>query len=360
MQYSKTAISVSLVIFLLGALLLLGALPVSRAVPAVVTSINAQDYEPARTEYGHPDLRGVWNFSTPTPLERPERFGEREFLNAEEIAEQVKRRQASSIANQEREANASSTIMNTRNARSTGAVNSFWMELTGLQENPRTSVIIHPSNGRLPEVQPGVQIQLGDQNGVREIPGERPVRYTHGGIARNGPEDRGLSERCIVFNNGPPLFSGPYNNNLQIFQNRDHVVILTEMGFDARMIPLDGRSHVDENISQWSGDSRGYFEGDTLVVTSRNFTHKLGSLSLRDRAYGSAEQRLLIERFTPTGSGMMEYEFTIEDRATFTDTIVGVIPMTQTNSQIYEYACHAGNYAIGNILKGARAEDGEL
>jgi hypothetical protein len=183
------------------------------------------------------------------------------------------------------------------------------MERGGLTENPRASVIVHPPNGRIPPVQDGVQIQRGDQNGITEIPGERPVRYTHGGIARNGPEDRGLSERCMAFN---------------------------------------------------SGDSRGYFDGQSLVVETRNFTHKVGSLSLRDRACGDASQRLLIERFTPTGEATMNYEWIIEDPVTFTDRIVGIMPMTRTKSTLYEYACHAGNYAIGTILNGARAESGEL
>jgi len=320
----------------------------------------AQDYQPTLTEHGHPDLRGVWNFSTPTPFERPEQYGNREFHTDAEIAEQIASRQASAARSQESEATIAERLLNTSNATSTGAVNSFWMEGTALRENRRTSLIIHPANGRLPPIQAGVTTQRSDPNGVREIPGERPVRYTHGGIDRTGPEDRGLSERCLVFNSGPPLFSGPYNNNLQIFQNADHVVLLTEMGFDARVIPLDGRDHVDDNISLWSGDSRGYFEGNTLVVETRNFTSQIGSIGFRSYAIGNAKNRLLIEKFTPVGLNSLDYEFTIDDPATFTDKIVAVLPMTKVDDRIYEYACHAGNYAIGNILKGARVEDGNL
>jgi hypothetical protein len=301
-------------------------------------SVYAQSYVPSLTDFGHPDLQGVWNFSTYAPFERPERFGDREFHSAEEITSAMQRRADSAINRDQRETEIAQRAMESENSTSVASVNFFWMEMNGLTENTRTSVIIYPPNGRIPTMQAGLEIQRGDPNGVREIPGERPVRYTHGGIARNGPEDRGLSERCMVFNNGPPLFSGPYNNNLQIFQNRDHVVLLTEMGFDARIIPLHNGDHIDGKISQWSGDSRGYFDGLTLVVETRNFTSQVGSLSLRDRSYGNAAERILIEKFTPTAASTMNYEWTIEDPVTFTDRIVGIMPMTKTDGNIYEYA----------------------
>lgn len=317
----------------------------------------AQVFQAAKTEHGQPDLRGVWNFSTSAPFQRPDAFGEREFLTAEEIAEQRQRAAASAIASEQRESTISQTLLSTQNARSAGSVNNFWMDRTGLRDNTRTSVLIYPLDGKLPAVQEGVLVQRSDADGNQEIPGARPVRFTHGGIARTGPEDRGLSERCMVFNSGPPLMSGPYNNNLQIFQNADHVVILTEMGFDARIVPLDGRGAIDASITQWSGDSRGYFDGATLVVETRNFSPQIASLGFRDAAYGSGEKRVLTERFIPTGAGAMDYEFTLQDPDTFTDKIVGVIPMTRTDSAIYEYACHAGNYALRNILNGARVEE---
>lgn len=321
---------------------------------------NAQAYKPALTEHGYPDLQGVWNFSSQTPLERPERYVDKALLSETEIDDLLQKRQASLVVSAQREATASDRVLSTENATSVGSVNSFWMERTALEENGRTSLIIYPSDGKLPALQDGIEIQQGDQNGIVEIPGERPVRYTHGGIARNGPEDRGLSERCMVFNSGPPLLSGPYNNNIQIFQNSDHVVLLAEMGFDARIVPLDKNEHIDPAISQWSGDSRGYFVGNTLVVESRNFSDSIASLGLRDKAYGSARNRLLIERFTPTGPGKLDYEFTIDDPDTFADKIVVLMPMTQVQDRMYEYACHAGNYAIRNILRGARAAESAL
>ncbi|NKB33034.1 MAG: hypothetical protein GKR91_08055 [Pseudomonadales bacterium] len=325
----------------------------------IVTTTQAQNFAPSTTEHGLPNLQGVWNFSTYAPFERPERLGDQEYFSQQDLEEAAQRRAASAVGRDQRETEAARRALEA-SSTSVASVNFFWMEMEGLTENSRTSVIIYPRNGRLPPVRDGVQIQRSDPNGVQEIPGERPVRYTHGGIDSNGPEDRGLSERCMVFNSGPPLFSGPYNNNIQIIQNSDQIVLLTEMGFDARIVPLQQSNHIDEKITQWSGDSRGYFDGNVLVVETRNFTSQVGSLSLRGAAYGDAAQRLLIERFIPTSANTMDYEWTIDDSVTFTDRIVGVLPMTKTNSNLYEYACHAGNYAIRNILKGARAEDGDL
>jgi len=316
----------------------------------------AQEFSPDLTEFGHPDFRGVWNFSNKTPLERPERFADQEFLNNEEMETLLQNRADSAAATQRSEATASQRILSTENARSVGAVNNFWFESDALGENGRTSLVVYPVNGRIPEVVPGTRVQRSDANGVTEIPGERPVRYTHGGIGRDGPEDRGLSERCIVFNSGPPMFSGPYNNNMQIFQNRDHVVILTEMGFDARIVPLEKTDHVDAAITSWSGDSRGYFEGNSLVVETRNFSDAIASIGIREVAYGSAKNRLLIERFTPIAEGVLDYEITIDDPDTFQDRIVILMPMTRVDERLFEYACHAGNYALRNILRGARAE----
>ncbi len=302
-------------------------------------------------------MQGVWNFSTSTPLERPESFGETEFLTESEIAEIKARRERTWNSYVESEENISSRLISNSDAESVGSVNLFWGELEPIRENSRTSLIIHPKNGKIPPVQPDAVVQRGDWTGITEIEGERPVRYTHGGIARNGPEDRGLSERCLVFNSGPPLLSGPYNNNIQIIQNSDHVAILVEMGFDARIIPLEPTPHLHQNIRLWSGDSRGYFEGNTLIVETRNFTDQIASLGLRDLAYGSGEDRILTERFTLEGPNELVYEFTIDDTNTFTDLITATIPLTKTESQIFEYACHAGNYALANILSSRRAEE---
>ncbi|PCH63274.1 MAG: hypothetical protein COC19_01235, partial [SAR86 cluster bacterium] len=196
------------------------------------------EFQTPLTQYGHPNFQGVWNFSSSTPLERSDSYGETEYLTQLEISELQSNREQTWAGYEVQEEDISSRILSSENATSVGSVNLFWAELSPIRENSRTSLIVYPLDGKIPPVHDGVLVQRGDQTGIREIAGQRPVRYTHGGIARNGPRDRGLSERCLVFNSGPPLRSGPYNNNIQIIQNADHVVILTEMGFDARIIPL--------------------------------------------------------------------------------------------------------------------------
>jgi hypothetical protein len=172
--------------------------------------------------------------------------------------------------------------------------------------------------------------------------------------AAPAPKIAALSERCLVFVSGPPLLTGYYNNHIQIFQNADHVVLLIEMGWDARIVSLEEKPHIDSSIEQWSGDSRGYWDGNTLVVETRNFSEKVGSLSLRGIAFGNAKDRLLIERFTPTAAGVLEYEFTVDDQTTFADKIVGISSMTSVEDSIYEFACHSGNYAMAGILRAGR------
>ena len=140
---------------------------------------------------------------------------------------------------------------------------------------------------------------------------------------------------------------------MQIFQNRDHAVIMTEMVHDARIVPLDDRGKLDDDIRLWSGDSRGYWDGETLVVTSRNFSTLLPSID----KYGNAKDKMLTERFTRTGEFTIEYEWTLEDPSTFTDKIVATMPMTKVAGQLYEYGCHEGNYGMLNTLRGARMSE---
>ena len=167
--------------------------------------------------------------------------------------------------------------------------------------------------------------------------------------AAPAPKIAALSERCLVFVSGPPLLTGYYNNHIQIFQNADHVVLLIEMGWDARIVSLEEKPHIDSSIEQWSGDSRGYWDGNTLVVETRNFSEKVGN----------AKDRLLIERFTPIAAGVLEYEFTVDDPTTFTDKIVGNSSMTSVEDSIYEFACHSGNYAMAGILRAGRVEEAD-
>ena len=173
------------------------------------------------------------------------------------------------------------------------------------------------------------------------------------GIPAAGPEDRALSERCILgFNSGPPVESSAYNNNLQIFQTPDTVVIFNEMIHDARIVPLDGRAHLDDGIRQWMGVSRGQWEGDTLVVETTNF--------LRETHFqGSSANLHLVERFTRVNEDRLLYEYTISDPTTFTRPWTVQMPMKRSDANLYEYACHEGNYGMFNLLAGARAEEKE-
>jgi hypothetical protein len=306
----------------------------------------ADNYTAPRTQWGHPDLQGVWNFSSDVPMQRPEEYGDRQFLTEDEItAAQQPRLRVSGRNGSRREP-----------IRSANGVEAFyndniWAENRGNSNNVRTSLIVYPPDGRVPPVQEGVVYQPG---GERDVSGQRPVRFTVGGIGRDGPEDRGLSERCLVgFNTGPQFMPSVYNNNVQIIQNRDHVVIFTEMVHDARMVKLDNSPFVHEDIGLWSGDSRGHWQGDTLIVTTRNFN----GLTQSFEGYGSSEHKVLTERFTRVGPESINYEFTIEDLDTFTDSITVMLPINKVPAQLYEYACHEGNYGMGNMLRASRARE---
>ncbi len=305
------------------------------------------DYEVPRTEWGQPDLQGVWNFSSNVPMQRPAQYGTRQFLSAAEIEEIEARRAAA-------------------DASSDGALaiegvdesyNDFWIENAGIGELVRTSHIVYPENGQLPDLVEGAVARQGMYGGATT--GEsRPVRIAAGGIGTDGPEDRGLSERCIIgFNAGPPFVPSLYNNNVQIFQSRDTAVLLTEMIHDARIVPLyDSAADIqalDSEVGLWTGDSRGYWDGDTLVVVTRNFN----GLSASFGQAGTSAGKLLTERFTRVDELTVDYEFTVEDPATFTDRFTGIVPMTKVGGLLYEYACHEGNYGMVNILRGARAQE---
>lgn len=304
----------------------------------------ADNFEVPRTQWGQPDLQGVWNFSSSVPMQRPEQYGDRQFMTDEEV-----------VALRERLAarDAASDQAAPQTEGSPGGYNDFWVESAGITDHIRTSHIVYPENGRLPRAVEGAPLQYGGLG--PDVPGDRPVRYTVGGISKDGPEDRGLSERCIVgFNSGPPFTPSMYNNNVQIFQNKDTAVILTEMIHDARIVPIyeseADMPKLDDDIGLWTGDSKGYYDGDTLVVVTRNFNGLAQSFSI----YGTSEEKLLTERFTRIDPVTVNYEWTIEDPATFTDKITAIVPMTKVAGQLYEYGCHEGNYGMGNILRGER------
>jgi len=327
------------------------SLPVICLASAISTA--AEDYEVPRTEWGQPDLQGVWNFNSSTPLERPSRYGTREFLTQEELeTNRVRAAQRAAAADAAEAELVTNPEAPPAGAASTGGYNNFWYETAAIGENTRTSRIIYPLDGQLPTRVEGAAVHTANLG--PDVEGDRPVLAVFGGIGKDGPEDRGLSERCLIgFNAGPPIMGGGYNANLQIFQNKDHAVIMTEMVHDARIVPLDDRPLLDDNIRQWSGDSRGYYDGDTLVVQTYGFTRYAPSFS----RYGDAREKTLTEKFTRTGPYTIQYEWTLEDPATFTDKISATMPMTKVAGQLYEYGCHEGNYGMVNILRGERMEE---
>ena len=196
---------------------------------------------------------------------------------------------------------------------------------------------------------------------AKRATGRRPVRSRVViGSPAYGPEDVGLSERCMLgFNSGPPMLPSAYNNNVQLFQTPDHVVILNEMIHEARVVPLDGRAPLPDGIRQWMGDSRGRWDGDTLVVESRNYTDKTGSFYTIIGSFGSGETLHLVERFTRIDAETLLYEFIVDDPKTFTQPFTAAIPMKYSDAPLFEYACHEGNYGMTNLLTGARAVEVE-
>ena len=321
---------------------------------ASVTGASAQTFEPPRVPDGKPDLQGVWDFRTLTPLQRPESRGDQAVLTAEEVAEldsQSAAREAAAFAPSEVRDEPLPV------GGDIGAYNSYWVDQgASVVDGHRTSLIVDPPDGRLPALQPGIEmatLSLGE-----DLPGTRPVRVRAAGIGADSWEDRGLAERCLLgFNSGPPIVPAGYNQNIQIFQTADHVVILHEMVHDARIVPLDGRGHLPAGVRQWMGDSRGYWDGDTLVVESRNFSAKTASFNPSvAQAAGSGETLQLTERFSRTGDDTLLYEYTVNDPATFTRPFTAALSMKR-GVGMFEYACHEGNYGLPNMLAGARVAE---
>ena len=312
-------------------LLLAGILAVSLA-PAPAAAQN----DMPRTAWGAPDLQGIWDFRTITPMERPEELGDQEFLTAEEAANLE---QATLDRNEQL---LQAEARRTEAGGNVGAYNNFWMDRgTRTVSNRRTSLIVDPPNGRVPPVTADGQARK-DAVAVRR------------GRPAFGPEDRSIGERCLLgFNAGPPMEPRAYNNHAQLFQTPDHVVILNEMVNDSRIIPLDGRDHLAEDVTQWRGDSRARWEGDTLVVETRNF-HTDTAFSERQ---GSSPDMLLTERFTRIDDETLLYAATMDDPSTWTQPWTFEVTMFRTDEPVYEYACHEGNIGMDGILAGARADD---
>ena len=280
-----------------------------------------------RTTWGDPDLQGIWTNSTTTRLERPDDLAGQEFLTDEErIAGDEER-----IRNSDQKPQPGQT----------GAYNSFWLERGKL--STRTSLIVDPVDGKLPPLMPREAMRRAE----RPMPGSRDRDP-------DGPEDRNLYERCISRGMPGSMMPGFYNHNYQILQTPEYVVILVEMIHDARIIPLDGRPPANENIQQWLGDSRGRWEGDTLVVETTNLTKVAGR---GVTVFGASETTQLVERFTRTNEWTIDYQFTLTDPTEYARPWTASIPMSDLGGPIFEYACHEGNYGLENILAGARAAE---
>ena len=277
--------------------------------------VGQSDDEVPRLPWGTPDLQGIWLYWAATPLERPEEFEDQAVVTPEEAAAYV--------AGQHE-------IFQ-------GANSGDWDALTGFL-NGRTSLLIDPPNGRLPSRTAAGQRQwdtLGLLN-LDRIP------------KADGPEDLGPWERCIM-GRSVPFFPRPWQQRMQIVQTPDHVAMQDEEG-ELRLIPVTEQARLPESIRQWAGSSRGHWEGDNLVVETTNFNGKWSF-------YGAGPNMRLVERFTRTAGGTLDYEFTVHDPESFASAWTGAFPFTQDPGPIYEMACHEGNRSMSLILSGARAQE---
>ena len=324
----------------------IGVIMVLLVAATMLTAVHGQTtWTPPRTPWGAPDLQGLWNYNTLTPLERPRNLEGRAFLTDEEAAAALQAAAKSATQDQPRQ-----------------DYNPFWSErnaITHIAPDKPTSLIVDPADGKLPALTPAAQEREAAWRAAWTI---RAPFILSGKNPARGPEDFGLSTRCLVsYSAGPPIMPGANNSHLQVFQTPDQVVLFTEMIHDARVVPLDGRPHLSRSIPQWHGDARGRWEGDTLVVESTNFTSKRFSFSVGlTRAVGSGETLHLTERFTRLDADTLQYVYTVDDPVTFSRPFTVVQTMPAANGLPFEYACHEGNYSIANALSGARAQEREV
>ena len=283
-----------------------------------LTPVAGQDVP--RTAWGDPDLNGVWSYASLTPLQRPDSMEGRAFYTDEEAAER----------------NASVHVDRAPPPGSVGAYNALWFDRGKVSSDKRTSLIVDPPDGRLPLRQETRDRTAARAAYLREHPADSWL-------------DRSNWDRCITYHGVPPVSTG-YNNTYHIVQTPDHVAIHVENIHDVRIIPLDGRPTLSERIPQWNGDSRGHWEGDTLVVETRNFSEQT-----RHR-FPSSPNTVAVERYTRVADDLIDYRFTIEDPTVYTASWTATRPMPRLDDYvIYEYACHEGNRAMSNILNAERS-----
>ncbi|PWU11303.1 MAG: hypothetical protein C5B51_02860 [Terriglobia bacterium] len=322
------------------AAVLLAALPAlaqNRSIAAKPAATASKTWTPPKMSDGVPDLQGVWTNATTTALERPQNLGAREFYTEQEMAQREKDEAAAAAKAEE----------GRQTEPGTAADVHYDLGQFGLARhqsksnpNPRTSLIVGPE-GRIPPLLPEAQKRQADR-----LAANRKGQF-------DGPENRPLSERCIVQGHeGPPMLPAGYNANLQIQQGPGYVAIMHEMVHDTRIIPTDNSTHLAKSVRQFLGDSRGHWEGNTLVVDTTNFTD-------RTAFRGSSENLHVVERFTRTAEDTILYQFTVEDPSTWAKSWSAELPMTKIDGQIYEYACQEGNYGMRNTLHGAREAEKE-
>jgi hypothetical protein len=326
----------------------LTAVAIAGALAAATTMTvqgQAAKYSPPRTADGKPDLQGNWSNNSVTPLQRPKAWANKTTLTDAELAElrklvlEVTEDGGDAQFGDQIVENALAGIKNPVSSDSgTGNYNHFWLVERDVDDR-RTSLITDPPDGRLP---PSSQAALDRQKTATAEPRRRTL---------DNPEDRGLGERCVNF--GVPKLGAGYNSYYQIVQTSTHLVFLSEMAHDARIIPINGPAHLDKKLEQWNGDPRGRWEGDTLVVESTNFSEKSGFR-------GTGQKLHLVEKFTRVGPNTLNYEVTVTDPTVWTRPWTAMIPLKRTDDQIYEYACHEGNYrSMEGSLLGTRVLERE-
>jgi hypothetical protein len=282
-----------------------------------------------RTADGVPDLTGDWTNATYTPLERPAQFATKEFFTPDEAAAFVKSRDEALRAQPADNIHYDDALWQSENYNK--GVNSL-----------RTSLIVDPPDGRIPAL----------VEAARNRPAGPVVGEAQASRRADSYENRTLAERCITWgNDGPPMMPVGYNANLDILQGPGYVIVRNEMIHSARLIPTDGsRPHVSGKIRNWSGDSRGHWDGNTLVVETTNFTN-------RTRFRNSTDALKVVEKFTRTDANTIDYQFTVDDPNTWTRSWTAAVPLRRVPGPIYEYGCHEGNYGLPNILRAQRVED---
>ncbi|MDG2278865.1 MAG: hypothetical protein P8L31_12960 [Pseudomonadales bacterium] len=327
----------------------------------VVSSASA---EIKRTGSGKPDLSGFYDSGTLTPVDRPKEFGDKQFMSAEEAAAIVERTKSGlAAANRESDPDREAPVQggdgnNNSGAGGVGGYNAFWVDpgsfVSEVNGQFRTSIVYDPPNGRRPEMTVKGQAAMAANfaSFAYQNDGSASWLANKGNGPFDGPETLALAERCLLgFSAGPPSLPGLYNNFKRIIQTEDHVMILLEMVHDARVIRIDAK-HAPDTNRKWLGDAIGWWEGDTLVVETINFKQRTG-------LYGGDENLHLIERFSRLDDGNLLYNFTVTDPTIWTGPWSGEFVWKASVDKVYEYACHEGNYAMGNILRGARILEAE-